>query len=248
MLLAERKLVPWFWLGWAPRGPAGSLRFAGAHSELHSGGVSIHPLKDSQKEKAPEAPIRGRWREGTCGIIPAGEAREGFLKDQLDGAVWSPAALVGCSRGWMPFPSWSRGAHYLGGGLEGSPRSPGLAGLLAGTHLGPCFYLGPAVQQKPHHDHVPPAGSNVQRRDAVLEGRKGLVRACILVWEAAALRPAPLWPCPSPRQAATRSPLLGLFSPKKDFKASKDPPASRFITASWLSPGPPESKTQAAIS
>lgn len=70
---------PWFWLGWVPRGPVGSLRFAGAHSELHSGEVSIHPLKDSQKEKALH--IRGCWR----GDSPrASFHAQGFLKDQLN--------------------------------------------------------------------------------------------------------------------------------------------------------------------
>lgn len=37
---------------------------------------------------------------------------------------------------------------------------------------------------------------------------------------------------PTPRQTASLSPLLRLFSPKKDFQASKDRPALWFIPAS----------------
>lgn len=60
----ERKHTPWFWLGWGPRGPAGSLRFAHAHSELHSGEVSIHPLKDRAKNRKPQRHLsEAVWRE-----------------------------------------------------------------------------------------------------------------------------------------------------------------------------------------
>lgn len=40
------------------------------------------------------------------------------------------------------------------------------------SHLGPCLYLGPAVQQQPYHDDVAPAGSYVQGSDPVLSGGK----------------------------------------------------------------------------
>lgn len=36
------------------------------------------------------------------------------------------------------------------------------------SHLGPCLYLGPTVQQQPYHDDVAPAGSYVQGSDPIL--------------------------------------------------------------------------------
>lgn len=36
------------------------------------------------------------------------------------------------------------------------------------SHLGPCLYLGPAVQQQPYHDDVAPAGGYVQGSDPIL--------------------------------------------------------------------------------
>lgn len=38
------------------------------------------------------------------------------------------------------------------------------------SHLGPCLYLGPTVQQQSHHDDVTPAGSYVQGSDPILPG------------------------------------------------------------------------------
>lgn len=178
MLFMERKYIPWFWLGWVPRGPAGSLRFARAHSELHSGEVSIHPLKDRVTKRKPQRHLsEAAGEKAACSIIPAAEARCS-LKDQLDSSTvlllslavpWLP--LWAAPRAWRPIGSWSLRAHHSGEALEGRTPSPGLAVEIAGTHLGPCFYLGPAVQQEPHHDHVPPAGGDVQWRDAILEGR-----------------------------------------------------------------------------
>lgn len=59
------------------------------------------------------------------------------------------------------------------------------------------------------------------------------VRTRILLGGEGQLPCTPHSRAPTPRQAASLSPLLGLFSPKKDFQASKDRPASWFITASW---------------
>lgn len=103
----------------------------------------------------------------------------------------------------MPIPSWSRRAHLLpptpGGALEGGALPTlGLAVELAGTHLGPCFYLGPAVQQEPHHNHVPPAGGDVQRRDAVLVGRNRMVRVRAQPPPPGSTRPAPCAHAPPP--------------------------------------------------
>lgn len=50
---------------------------------------------------------------------------------------------------------------------------PALALKAAGTYLGPGFYLSPSVQQESHHDHVPPAGGDVQWSDAILETEIG---------------------------------------------------------------------------
>lgn len=95
---------PWFWLGWVPRGPAGSLRFARAHSELHSGEVSIHPLKDRVQKRKPQRhlsePLEGRLP--AVSLQP--QKRGCFLKDQLNSdtsrcvscCLLAPAA--GCSR------------------------------------------------------------------------------------------------------------------------------------------------------
>lgn len=38
------------------------------------------------------------------------------------------------------------------------------------SHLGPCLYLGPTVQEQPYHDDVAPAGSYVQGSDPILPG------------------------------------------------------------------------------
>lgn len=125
-------------------------------------------------------------------------------------------------------------------GTESPPPRPGPAGStapsgravqLAGTHLGPRLYLGPTVQQQPHHDHVPPAGGDVQRRDAALGGGAdgqdahppGGRGSC----------PAPRTRAPPPQDSSQPEPTAGLFSPKKDFQASEHRPASWFLTASW---------------
>lgn len=99
MLFVERKHAPWFWLGWVPRGPAGSLRFARAHSELHSGEVSIHPLKNRVTKRKPQRRLSEAVGEKTIpSIITAAEAR-GFLKDQLDSTtVPLLSAAAPCSR------------------------------------------------------------------------------------------------------------------------------------------------------
>lgn len=90
--------------------------------------------------------------------------------------------------------------------LEGRIPSPGLATELAGTHLGPCFYLGPAVQQEPHHDHVPPAGGDVQWRDAILEGRNGDQSGhSIFLLNAAALPPTSQGPRSQPHNGSSTS-------------------------------------------
>lgn len=40
------------------------------------------------------------------------------------------------------------------------------------SHLGPCLYLGPTVQQQPYHDDVASTRGYVQRSDPILaEGR-----------------------------------------------------------------------------
>lgn len=39
-------------------------------------------------------------------------------------------------------------------------------------HLGLGVNLSPSVQQEPHHDHIPPSGSDVQRSDTILQGNQ----------------------------------------------------------------------------
>ena len=106
-----------------------------------------------------------------------------------------------------PFPAGHREPTSRGGAPAGSTPSPGLTMQLAGTHLGPCFYLGPTVQQEPHHDHVPPAGGDVQWRDAVLEGGTDCQDVHPLRGEGQLPR-TPHPRVPTPRQAASLSPLL----------------------------------------
>lgn len=40
--------------------------------------------------------------------------------------------------------------------------------VMQNSHLGPCLYLGAAVQQQPYHDDVAPAGCYVQGSDPIL--------------------------------------------------------------------------------
>ena len=86
---------------------------------------------------------------------------------EQSGLQLPPRAALEAGR---PSPAGHGEPTSRSGALASGTPSPGLAVQLAGTHLGPCFYLGPAIQQEPHHDHVPPAGGDVQWRDAVLEG------------------------------------------------------------------------------
>lgn len=108
------------------------------------------------------------------------------------------------------------------GALEGRTPTPGPAAELTGTHLGPCFYLGPAVQQEPHHDHVPPAGGDVQWRDAILEGEaQGPVSLRHLPLECSCSAPHARVP-PALQRQQCKKPLsaysLGHFSPKNNLK------------------------------
>lgn len=176
--------APWFWLGWGPRGPAGSLRFARGHSELHSGEVSIHPLKDRVKKRGPQRHLSEavgrmtcpRWHSSRRGSDAASDCRS-------------------CSGGWRPTTP--------GEAPEGRGPSPGPTMELAGTHLGPCFYLSPAVQQEPHHDHVAPAGGDVQWRDAVLKGRTG-TRQDEASRRQLLCSPCPVFSAPAPQRQQCR--------------------------------------------
>lgn len=132
------------------------------------------------------------------------------------------------------------GHHRTGETLEGRTPSPRPSTELTGTHLGPCFYLGSPVQQEPHHDHVPPAGGDMQWRDAVLEGggtgtSQAVTSSSPEQWLCT--------PCLCPpslmvaaMQEGTFSLLVGCFSPRNDLKTYKDMMASLLIPAIGPSP------------
>ena len=100
----ERKHAPWFWLGWVPRGPAGSLRFAHDHSELHSGEVSIHPLKNRVTKRKPQRRLSEAIGEKiapqhySCRstMLPEGPAR--LHRCPVTVSCCSLAPSIGCSR------------------------------------------------------------------------------------------------------------------------------------------------------